>query len=685
MKKKFRRFLSSAVVLVMLLSFSVFAEDKAPDKNKIGEELKEMGLIKGDDKGNLNTDSKLTREQAVVVLARLLGKEEKAQNFEGKLSFEDVSYDYYKPFIAYAVEQKWITGRDKEGKVFGFKDEITSEEFSALALRGLGYTEYKGDKFKEVSVKAKELGLDKDLEVFGKNSISRGDAFVIIRNTLVSDVKDSKFNENLYETLVYKKYYDLKDSIVIAHTNDMHGFFIEGKYDGMGASKIKRFVDVIKSINNEAVYVDAGDAIQGANLVTLSKGDAAIDILNGLGLETVVMGNHEFDYGTEQLNKLYKKASFPMISSNVFDKNGKLLYKPYIIKEIKGKKIAFIGITTPETTYKSHPDNTKGLKFEEPVDIAKKMVKELKGKADIFVALAHLGDEVGEKDYTSIDLAKKVPELTLIIDGHSHSTYPEGKLVNGVMIVSAGEKTKNVGIVTINPENIKEVKATLFTKADSKLIKEDQEMLKIVNKIKEANEKIEKEEIKETPVELVGEREVVRKGQSTLGNLLTASLLDVSKADFAFTNGGGIRSTIEKGMVTKGDILKAFPFGNTVRVIELKGKDIKVALEHGFEKYPELNGGFPHVAGMTVKFDAKKEAGKRLVEVLDSKGKKLEDDKKYTLASNDFLVAGGDGYKMFTGKPVVAEFGSMDEILIKYVMEKGFDEAKITGWLVIEE
>ncbi len=684
MKKSLKMLLSFTLVLAVAFSFgSVFADDKKEiDKNKVGKQLKELGFIQGTENG-LETENPITREQAVVVLSRLMDKEDEAKNFEAELTFKDIENEFYKPYIAYAVEQKWLTGRSEAE--FGFAAQITGQEFAAMMLRALGYTEYKGDKYSEVPAKAEELGLKKDYELAFDKEMTRGDAFVMIRNELKAPVKDAKNGENLFETIFFAKYDKDNEKIVLIHTNDMHGFFQEGKYNGMGAAKLKRFIDLVEAKNPDALYVDAGDAVQGANLVTLSKGMAAIDVLEGLELDAMVLGNHEFDYGQEQLAKLVEKSEgkFPMLACNVLDKTGKPVYKPYVIKEAKGKKIAFVGFATPETTFKSHPKNTENLTFEDPVEAGKKIVKELEGKADILVGICHLGDEKLEQDWTSIKLAKNVPEFKVLVDGHSHKVYEGGKLVNGVMIVQAGEHTKNVGYVTIDPSDLtKPATSALFTKKDSAFINEDQKVAAIVDKIKKDNEIIEAEEIAESPVELIGEREVVRKGESNLGNLLTAALINISDADVALTNGGGIRDTIAKGMVKKGDILRVFPFGNTVKVIKLSGKDLKAALEHGFSVYPEANGGFPHVAGLTVKFDAKKEAGSRITEVLVA-GKALDENKEYTLATNDFLVAGGDDYKMFKGKPVVAEYGALDEILIDFIKVKGFEDAKMTNWLEI--
>jgi 5'-nucleotidase len=181
-----------------------------------------------------------------------------------------------------------------------------------------------------------------------------------------------------------------------------------------------------------------------------------------------------------------------------------------------------------------------------------------------------------------------------------------------------------------------------------------------------------------TPIALDGERAQVRAGETNLGNLIAEALKNISGADVALTNGGGIRTSINVGDITKGEVLTVLPFGNTVRVIELKGSDLLAAIENGITDYPEPKGAFPHIAGMTVEFDASKVAGSRVVS-LKVAGVEVDTTKTYTLATNDFLVAGGDGYTMFTGKKVVAEFGAMDEVLINYINAKGTDAGKITN------
>ncbi len=481
---------------------------------------------------------------------------------------------------------------------------------------------------------------------------------------------------NVYDLIKEGQFPEYK-SLTILHTNDMHGFFVEGKYDGMGAAKLKTVYDMFKDASANTLVLDAGDATQGANLVTLSNGEKAMDIMNALGYDAMTAGNHEFDYSQAQLTGNINLADFPMLSANIKKADGTDLLTPYIIKEVDGVKVAIFGLVTPDTAFLSHPDNSVGLTFEDPVAVATVLVPELRAQADVVIALVHLGD-VGDTGFTSPDLAA-VEGIDLIIDGHSHSQYEYGLTDYGTVIASAGEKTKNVGVVEISLKAgvVESVDAHLFTKNDAAELEGDATVAALVDEIKAANAIIEEEVVASTDVELVGVREQVRTGETNLGNLITEALLDISGADIALQNGGGIRTSIDPGEITKGEVLTVLPYGNTVRVIELTGADVIAAIENGIEDYPGAKGAFPHIAGMTVEFDSTKDAGSRVVS-LKIAGVDVNEAMTYTLATNDYLVAGGDGYDMFEGKKVVAEFGALDEVLIDFINANGTAKGAIT-------
>jgi 2',3'-cyclic-nucleotide 2'-phosphodiesterase (5'-nucleotidase family) len=249
-----------------------------------------------------------------------------------------------------------------------------------------------------------------------------------------------------------------------------------------------------------------------------------------------------------------------------------------------------------------------------------------------------------------------------------------------MLFASTGEKTKNVGVIELVVKDKKVVTkdAYLYSKAQAAKAVEEPTVKALIDTLKAANSKIENEVVAQTTEVLVGEKAVVRAGESNLGNLIVESLLDISKADVALTNGGGIRASINIGDITKGEVLTVLPYGNTVRVIEVTGADLVAAIENGISDYPEAKGAFPHIAGMTLEFDSTKAKGSRVVS-LKVGGVVVDAAKVYKLATNDFLVAGGDAYTMFVGKKVVAEYGAMDEVLINFINKNGITKGALTG------
>lgn len=415
------------------------------------------------------------------------------------------------------------------------------------------------------------------------------------------------------------------------------------------------------------MVLDAGDTTHGLPIATISEGESIIKLMNKIGYDAMVPGNHDFNYGYERLIELKEMADFSIIAANVVREDGTRDLEEYIIKEIDGLKIGIFGLTTEETKYKSNPKNTEGVNITDPIAKAEEMVKKLKGeKVDMIIALVHIGvDE--ESNPKSSDIAKKVEGIDLIVDGHSHTKLEEGMVIGDTLLVQTGEHLKNIGVVDIEfvEGKIKNKTAKLVTFEEAVALGEDEEISKAIEELQKENEEVTSAIVGKTKVDLIGEREIVRAGESNLGNLATDAMLYITGADVALTNGGGIRASIKTGDITKGDILEVFPFGNYIVVKEVKGIDILNALEHGVDAYPEPAGKFPHVAGMSYKIDPSKEAGNRIVD-LKIKGEPVDLKKTYTLATNDFMAVGGDGYTMLGEGELVGEFEGLDEALIKY-------------------
>lgn len=469
--------------------------------------------------------------------------------------------------------------------------------------------------------------------------------------------------------------------ITILYTNDVHGNAVEDDKAGkLGFAKLKTFVDSKPG----ALLLDAGDMTHGTTFATISSGLSIIDLMNKIGYDAMTPGNHDYNYGKEGLAKLANEADFPILQANIVDASGARPLPANKMLEVNGVKVGIFGIVTPETKTKSNPINTVGLTFTDYIGTAQSQVAELKAQgAEAIIALVHLGLDESSVERSDV-LAQRVPGIDVIIDGHSHTLIDQPKLLNGVLIAQTGDHLKNVGEVTLTIENGKVNSKTsrLHTYAELKGLAPNAEILSAIAAVEESNKPYLEQVVGRTDVLLEGTRELVRAGETNLGNLLTDSMLAISGADVALTNGGGIRSSIDVGDITMGEILQAFPFTNYPVVLELKGSEILEALEFGVDSAPEVVGKFPHVGGMTFKYDPKQAAGARVFDV-KVKGVDLDPAKTYKLVTNDFMAVGGDGYEMLKKGKKVSEHPLLSEVLAIYISEKGTVSPKVEGRITV--
>jgi 2',3'-cyclic-nucleotide 2'-phosphodiesterase (5'-nucleotidase family) len=473
-------------------------------------------------------------------------------------------------------------------------------------------------------------------------------------------------------------------SFTVLHVNDTHGRVKPGKYDGMGYARLETIAEEYRAKSDNVILLDAGDTIHGTVFAGLSKGKSVVDIMNKMNYVAMVPGNHDFNYGLDRLEELEKLMNFSIVSSNIkYKSSGEEAFKPYIIKELpNGLKIGIFGLSTPETAFKTNPNNVEAISFTNPSEAAREAVRELKEKGvHYIIALSHLGiDE--DSYYTSYRVASEVSGIDMIVDGHSHSTLEKGEQIGETLIVQAGYYDKNMGKVDVqvHKDGTIEAAATLITKDYAmENVKEDEAINKVIASVDAQNEIITSVVIGESDTYLDGVRENVRSKETNLSDLITESLLDVSKADVVIINGGSVRSSISEGTVTRGDIVSVLPFGNYGVVIEVTGRDIKNALENGIQSYPSPKGAFPQIAGIRFEFDPSKEIGNKVTKLTLANGNPVDMEKTYKLGTSDFMTAGGDGYTMFAGKKIITEYESFEEILSNYIKTKGITHKKTDG------
>ena len=472
--------------------------------------------------------------------------------------------------------------------------------------------------------------------------------------------------------------------ITIIHTNDTHSR-LEGTATEIGFAKIATLIKEAKEANPNTLVLDAGDTLHGMPIVNISKGQNAIKVLEAAGYKYMTLGNHDFNYGKDRLFELAAMSQVGMLSANIVDENGEYIFTPYVIEEIGGVKVGIYGLTTPDAATLTNPNNVVGLTIKDPIEVSKEIVAELKDKTDIIIALAHLGlDE--SSTVTSKALALAVDGIDLIIDGHSHHKLEAGQLEGNTLIVQTENYGKNLGFVDIEVKNNEVVSKTarlVGAEATAETLP-DPELAEFIASVNPKNDPAFNEVVATTEVYLDGVRENVRTKETNLGNLSADAARAATGADIAFVNGGGIREDIPVGDITKGKIAAIFPFGNTIEVKKITGQDLKAMLEWSVSDYPAAKGAFLQVSGLTFAFDPAKEAGSKVADVMVG-GQPLDPAKEYTVAINDFMSAGGDGYEMLKKYNVQAIYGTYEEIIIDYLAMNGTAGSDVSGRIKVIE
>ncbi|WP_219817809.1 bifunctional UDP-sugar hydrolase/5'-nucleotidase [Pseudanabaena sp. BC1403] len=496
-------------------------------------------------------------------------------------------------------------------------------------------------------------------------------------------------------------------SLRILHTNDHHAHLEPIKYGDRllgGIARRRTLIDQIRieSKNNQEplLLLDAGDIFQGTLYFNQYLGQADLDFYNALAYDAGTIGNHEFDRGQQVLADFISKAKFPIISANIDIAPESPLYgkvRPWHVLDVKGEKIGVFGLTTPDTAILSSVGD--GVKFTDPIAAARASVIALKQQGiNKIVALTHIGFE------NDVALARKVPDIDIIIGAHSHT--PVGNIPNAnypyplvekngtkepVLVVTDWEWGKYLGDLSVSFDRTGKLIAWAgkphALDASVKSNPEFADKLKVyAAPIEALRQKI----IGKSLVALDGDRVKLRTSETALGNLIADAILAKTKGDqvqVALINAGGIRNGFPLGNITMGNVLEALPFGNTITRVELTGKQLKEALESGVSMAEKEEGRFPQVAGVRFVWDAKLPSGTRVtkVEVKDASGtfQLLNPNTIYKVATNNFLASGGDGYRVFAeGKNLLETGYLLSDTIAEYITARSPLQVKTENRIV---
>ena len=500
----------------------------------------------------------------------------------------------------------------------------------------------------------------------------------------------------------YNKNKQEKLKLRILHTNDHHGHYLKDKYGQFGMAARKTAIDQLRrnimANGGSSLLLSGGDINTGTMESDIFDAEPDFLGMKYIGYDAMAVGNHEFDNSFDILKKQMKWAGFPFLSANIFYKGSKKrVFKPYIVKKVKGVKVGIFGLTTKDTPFKaSHDDAKKLFDFISIIDAAKEIVPVLinKEKVDLVIAVTHVGHNGSATSNGDVELAKSVDGIDVIVGGHSQEII-NAQVHNDTIIVQAEDWGKYVGVLDLSlgadykvlahtyklqPINLKK-KVGSRRVLTEKEIKQDPTLTSFFASYKFKAENIGKKTVGTLKSDLSGERKLVRSKQMPIGQFMGASLMyQVKGVDVAVLNGGSIRASLNKGPVSRKDIHNVHPYGNTITTVKFNPEEffnyMKNIAKYTIVDPKNIIGGYPQLINMkiTLKDDSlvKIEGKNKKWFVKKENGKIISNKKSFTLGTMNFLAKGGDNYPKISDHKTYVDSGFMiNAAMMNFVESKG--------------
>jgi len=509
----------------------------------------------------------------------------------------------------------------------------------------------------------------------------RGNILIIIIIVLLGVGGYSYYEENSASRTKY---------ITILHTNDVHGRIEPFKYEDKkgligGMARRAALIKALEGSNENVVTVDAGDFAQGSLFFNIFSGIPDVKLMHAAGYDIATLGNHEFDKGLKVTKEIVKQSEFPFVCANIRftgDKELQEMIKPYVIKDYNEVKVAFIGLISEQL--KILANKLDDVEILDSVKTGREIAEKINSEVDLIVVISHMGED------DDIELAKAVPEIDVIIGGHSHTFIEQPRIYNEkqdkTLVLQGGEFGVYLGRLDISVKD-KEIQSYYysFIPVDEQ-ITADVDIQKKVKILAKEIEKYKHKKIGKLVVAIGDEDKNIRKTLMKKGSLVTEAIkYRFPEVDVVLQNSGGIRLNrqIGPGDITLADILELYPFENTIVTLELKGSDLKSVLETSSRRYPRSSGGFLQSLGLEYTINTDKphqvlsENGLEIItpgnRVSDIKINEapLESDKYYIIAVNDYMYNGGNGYSQFERAKNVLDTGILvQDVIEEYLQEK---------------
>ncbi len=515
-----------------------------------------------------------------------------------------------------------------------------------------------------------------------------------------------------------------KSEVTILYTNDVHTY-IDKQAPELTYAAIAALKQSYQDAGKKVLLVDAGDHVQGTAYGSMDQGASIIELMNAAGYDVATPGNHEFDYGMDRAKELMRDADFPYLSCNWVDLRTNLRVLPEIKVFVRGGvRIAFVGITTPETFTKSTPayfmnkaqtkyiyDILGGEDGQKLYSAVQKAVDKAKCLADVIIGLGHLGVDPSSSPWTSEEVIAHTTGFDAFIDGHSHTVMENKQVADAsgrmVTLTQTGSYFANVGEMTIAPDG------TISTRLVSTYDQEDPavaaEQAAWVSSVDEMlGEKIAVADTKFYITDPATGKRRIRSGETNLGDFVADGIytyfneVEQLHCDIAIMNGGGIRSDEDAGYWTFKTCKQVSPFGNVACLMSVTGKQIQDALEFAARfagAEGKENGGFLQVAGATyeihtdipntVQTDDKnvwigsatgtpRVQNVKIYDRANGTYVPLDENKTYALAGMNYTLRNlGDGFAMFDGAELIKDYVSEDYLVMStYAMTFGGVDAE---------
>lgn len=638
--------LAMSVTLAAPVSAASLADVEGPYAQSI-EALAEKGVIKGDGTGAYHPEEPLTRSAAASLLYEafclvpVFSMEPAAPeaNEDGTMP-EPLTKKFYSTETTVAtldavlmpaapdavgtwaetVANTVLEARlmDQIDGAFQGDKTMTRSEFALAVMKAV----YGADKEMDFLAQGKADGLLPESLTLDDTVITRGEAALLLDTAT-------------------------KDLIIITTmaTSDIHGNMVPYTPSGSsievgGSARAAWLFDEAERRNPNTLIIDGGDSPYNTDLANISLGKSSVDVMNAQGYDATVLGNHDFDYSFDNLLSLADRAEYAMLSANTYWKDGTYpeQFEPYIIKEVDGVKVAIVGLTDDGSKATTHYANTQDIDFHDQWEVGQEVVAKADAESDVVILLSHLhgGNNTVPTKIDGIDM-----EI-----GGGNDIFGRPLNIEGTVVVNPGGVGTCVNQTNLNLKDGKVLGYTFNQIILSSDVPEDAEVKAIIEDYQADLDAQMEVVIGQCASDIAWSSPLVRTQESPLGNLAADALRDYCDADIAIQNGGGIRAGLTAGDVTVGDVFAMLPFDNKVTLVEVTGQTVWDALENGVDGYPTTNGKFPQVSGIKYTFDGSKPAGERIVSVTLEDGTPLDLDAWYTLACNDFMCGGGDGYTM---------------------------------------